>query len=213
MGIITAELTKGGYLYKTGSNWSTLENATTASFVDVSATETKAGATYDGISSYEVTRTYISFDTSVLLGKTITSLTFSVYWEPYSGGGKTIGLKSPKSLSTTLNTSHYDKTTFGSSYFDISTVATFSSIGLSIDAINDASNNGELNIVLMDYLYDYSTSTFTSALESGKYVKYNTPGKYPYLQYTLAPSNKVNGIDDYGKVNGIEPPFKINGVV
>lgn len=214
MGIITAELTKGGYLYKSGSNWSTLENSTTAAFADVAPPETKAGATYDGISLYELSRTYISFDTSVLLGKTITSLTFSVYWEPFSGGGKMVGLQSPKSLSTTLNTSHYDKTTFGPSYyFDITTTPTFSSIELSIDAINDASNDGELNIVLMDYLFDYSTSTFTSALESGKYVKYNTPGQYPYLQYTLAPSNKVNGIDDYGKVNGIEPPFKINGVV
>ena len=48
MGIITAELTKGGYLYKTGSNWTALENSATSSFIDLSGVQTKAGATYDG---------------------------------------------------------------------------------------------------------------------------------------------------------------------
>lgn len=213
MGIITAELTKGGYLAKSGSNWSTLENAATASFVDVSATDTKAGSTYDGISLYEVFRTYISFDTSILVGASVSNITLNVYWEQFPDGGKIVGLQSPKSLSTTLNASHYDKTTFGPSYyFDISTTATFSSIGLSIDAINDSSNYGELNIVLMEFINDYGASTFTVAEQAGKYIKYNTPGQYPYLEYTLS-TNKVNGINDYGKVNGIEPPFKINGVV
>lgn len=213
MGIITAELTKGGYLAKSGSNWSTLENAATASFVDVSATDTKAGSTYDGISLYEVFRTYISFDTSILVGASVSNITLNVYWEQFPDGGKIVGLQSPKSLSTTLNASHYDKTTFGPSYyFDISTTATFSSIGLSIDAINDSSNYGELNIVLIEFINDYGASTFTVAEQAGKYIKYNTPGQYPYLEYTLS-TNKVNGINDYGKVNGIEPPFKINGVV
>lgn len=213
MGIITAELTKGGYLAKSGSNWSTLENAATASFVDVSATDTKAGSTYDGISLYEVFRTYISFDTSILVGASVSNITLNVYWEQFPDGGKIVGLQSPKSLSTTLNASHYDKTTFGPSYyFDISTTATFSSIGLSIDAINDSSNYGELNIVLIEFINDYGASTFTVAEQAGKYIKYNTPGQYPYLEYTLS-TNKVNGINNYGKVNGIEPPFKINGVV
>lgn len=213
MGIITAELTKGGYLYKTGSNWSTLENSTTAALAAVSPPEAKAGSTYDGTSLYEVFRTYISFDTSILVGASVSNITLNVYWEQFPDGGKIVGLQSPKSLSTTLNASHYDKTTFGPSYyFDISTTATFSSIGLSIDAINDSSNYGELNIVLMEFINDYGASTFTVAEYAGKYIKYNTPGQYPYLEYTLS-TNKVNGINDYGKVNGIEPPFKINGVV
>jgi hypothetical protein len=118
MGIITAELTKGGYLYKTGSNWSTLENSTTAASVDLSGVQTKAGATYDG-STYELFRTYISFDTSPLIGASVSNITLNIYWDPFPGGGKIAGLESPKSLSTTLNTTHFDKTTFGSFYFDI----------------------------------------------------------------------------------------------
>jgi hypothetical protein len=213
MGIITTELTKGGYLYKTGSNWSTLENSTTATFVDISGVQTKAGSAYDGISLYELSRTYISFDTSPLIGASVSNITLNIYWENFSGGAKVIGLKSPKSLSTTLNTSHYDKTTFGSFYFDISTAATFSSITLSNDAINDAVT-GELNIVIMDYLFDYSTSTFTTATESGKYIYYNTPGQYPYIEYTLSTSiGKINGTSNYDKVDGISSPFKINNIL
>jgi len=209
MGIITAELTKGGYLYKTGSNWSTLENSTTAASVDLSGVQTKAGATYDG-STYELYRTYISFDTSPLIGASVSNITLNIYWDPFSGGGKIAGLESPKSLSTTLNTTHFDKTTFGSFYFDISPVGTFSSITLNNDAINDAVT-GELNIVIIEYIHDYSITTCTSPLESGRYINYDTPGLYPYIEYTLV--NKVNGINNYAKVNGIEPPFKINGVV
>lgn len=211
MGIIIAELTKGGYLYKTSSNWSTLENSATASFADIGISQTKAGATYDGISLYEITRTYISFDTSTLIGKNVTNLTLNLFWEPFPDGGKTVGMGSPKSLSTTLNTSHFDKTTFGSFYFDISTSATFSSITLNNDAINDAIT-GEFNIVLFDYSYDYSTSTPTVSEESGKYIKYNLIGEYPYLEYTLSPIGKINGIDNYTKVNGVSEISKINGV-
>jgi hypothetical protein len=209
MGIITAELTKGGYLYKTGSNWSTLENSTTAASVDLSGFQTKAGARYDG-STYELLRTYISFDTSILIGASVSNITLNIYWDPFPDGGKIAGLESPKSLSTTLNTTHFDKTTFGSFYFDISPVGTFSSITLNNDAINDAVT-GELNIVLIEYSHDYSTSTLSIGEESGRYIYYDTPGLYPYIEYTLV--NKVNGINNYAKVNGIEPPFKINGVV
>jgi hypothetical protein len=209
MGIITAELTKGGYLYKTGSNWSTLENSTTAASVDLSGVQTKAGATYDGF-TYELFRTYISFDTSPLIGASVSNITLNIYWDPFPAGGKIACLESPKSLSTTLNTSHFDKTTFGTFYFDISPAGTFSSITLNNDAINDAVT-GELNIVLIEYSYDYSTSTLSIGEESGRYIYYDTPGLYPYIEYTLV--NKVNGINNYGKVNGIEPPFKINGVV
>lgn len=209
MGIITAELTKGGYLYKTGSNWSTLENSTTAASVDLSGVQTKAGATYDG-STYELFRTYISFDTSPLIGASVSNITLNIYWDPFPNGGKIAGLESPKSLSTTLNTTHFDKTTFGSFYFDISPAGTFSSITLNNDAINDAVT-GELNIVLIEQSHDYSTETLSIGEESGRYIYYDTPGLYPYIEYTLV--NKVNGINDYAKVNGIEPPFKINGVV
>jgi hypothetical protein len=209
MGIITAELTKGGYLYKTGSNWTTLENSTTASFVDVSPPQAKAAATYDG-STYELFRTYISFDTSILIGASVSNITLNIYWDPFPDGGKIAGLESPKSLSTTLNTTHLDKTTFGSFYFDISPVGTFSSITLNNDAINDAIT-GELNIVIIEFSHDYSTSTLSIGEESGRYIYYDTPGLYPYIEYTLV--NKVNGINNYAKVNGIEPPFKINGVV
>jgi hypothetical protein len=209
MGIITAELTKGGYLYKTGSNWSTLENSTTAASVDLSGVQTKAGATYDG-STYELFRTYISFDTSPLIGASVSNITLNIYWDPFPNGGKIAGLESPKSLSTTLNTTHFDKTTFGSFYFDISPAGTFSSITLNNDAINDAVT-GELNIVLIEQSHDYSTETLSIGEESGRYIYYDTPGLYPYIEYTVV--NKVNGINDYAKVNGIEPPFKINGVV
>jgi hypothetical protein len=209
MGIITAELTKGGYLYKTGSNWTTLENSTTAAFADVSPPEAKAGATYDG-STYELFRTYISFDTSPLIGASVSNITLNIYWDPFPAGGKIACLESPKSLSTTLNTSHFDKTTFGTFYFDISPAGTFSSITLNNDAINDAVT-GELNIVLIEYSHDYSNATLPIGEESGRYIYYDTPGLYPYIEYTLV--NKVNGINNYGKVNGIEPPFKINGVV
>jgi len=208
MGIITAELTKGGYLYKTGSNWSTLENSTTAASVDLSGVQTKAGATYDG-STYELFRTYISFDTSPLIGASVSNITLNIYWDPFPAGGKIACLESPKSLSTTLNTSHFDKTTFGTFYFDISPAGTFSSITLNNDAINDAVT-GELNIVLIEQTHDYSTGTL-SIEESGRYIYYDTPGLYPYIEYTLV--NKVNGINNYAKVNGIETPFKINGVV
>jgi len=209
MGIITAELTKGGYLYKTGSNWSTLENSTTAASVDLSGVQTKAGATYDG-STYELFRTYISFDTSILIGASVSNITLNIYWDPFPNGGKIACLESPKSLSTTLNTTHFDKTTFGTFYFDISPAGTFSSITLNNDAINDAVT-GELNIVLIEQSHDYSTETLSIGEESGRYIYYDTPGLYPYIEYTLV--NKVNGINNYGKVNGIEPPFKINGVV
>jgi hypothetical protein len=208
MGIITAELTKGGYLYKTGSNWTALENSATSSFIDLSGVQTKAGATYDGF-TYELFRTYISFDTSPLIGASVSNITLNIYWDPFPAGGKIACLESPKSLSTTLNTSHFDKTTFGTFYFDISPAGTFSSITLNNDAINDAVT-GELNIVLIEQTHDYSTGTL-SIEESGRYIYYDTPGLYPYIEYTLV--NKVNGINNYGKVNGIEPPFKINGVV
>jgi hypothetical protein len=177
MGIITAELTKGGYLYKTGSNWTTLENSTTAAFADVSPPEAKAGATYDG-STYELFRTYISFDTSPLIGASVSNITLNIYWDPFPAGGKIACLESPKSLSTTLNTSHFDKTTFGTFYFDISPAGTFSSITLNNDAINDAVT-GELNIVLIEYSHDYSNATLPIGEESGRYIYITT-----HLDYT-----------------------------
>lgn len=146
-----------------------------------------------------------------MIGASVSNITLNIYWDPFPDGGKIAGLGSPKSLSTTLDATHFDKTTFGSLYFDISPAGTFSSITLNNDAINDAVT-GELNIVLTEYLHDYSSTTFTSTEQSGRYIYYNTPGLYPYIEYTLVP-NKVNGINDYGKVNGIEPPFILNGVI
>lgn len=212
MGIITAELTKGGYLYKTGSNWSTLENSTTSTYVDVSPPQTKAGSTYDG-STYELFRTYISFDTSPLIGASVSNITLNIYWDPFPNGGKIAGLGSPKSLSTTLDATHFDKTTFGLFYFDISPAGTFSSITLNNDAINYAVT-GELNIVLIEYTYDYMTTTFTSLEQSGRYIHYDTPGLYPYIEYTLSTSiGKINGSSNYAKVDGINSPFKINNIL
>jgi len=213
MGIIIAELTRGGYLYKTSSNWSTLRNSTTATFVDLNPPETKAGAAYDGISSYELTRTYISFDTSPLIGSSITSLTLNLHWTDFPDGGKMVGLASPKPLGTVLDVTHYDITTFGNYYFDSATTATFSSISLSNDAINDAVTNGELNIVILEHSKDYSNGTFTLGEQLGKYIKYNTIGEYPYLEYTM--NNKVNGTNNYSRINDITYTSigKINNII
>jgi hypothetical protein len=198
MGIIIADLTNGGYLYKSSNDWNLLETATQSDSVDSTPSELITGVAYDGTTTYEIWRSYFSFDTTELIGASVSSITLNLNW---SGGCKIAGLKSPKSLSTSLEDFHFDKSTFGSFYFDISTNNTFSSITLNNDAIIDA-GTGELNIVLLEYIKDYSSGTFSVAALADKNTYYTVPSKYPYLEFTLEGQvDKVNGISNFSLFN------------
>lgn len=206
MGTILANQTNGGTLIQYNSNWSTLRSSSTALIVSNSSAQLKA--VNGGGGFLEMDRTYLSFDTSVLSGLTITSLDLKINVNYTTGTTSVIALKSLKTNSENLNTSHfnlfhaYTATNYSNS--EVYTPANgWYTISLNSTAISDAVLNGELSLAVIDYTYDFMNVTPSSFNQLTYWYNTGSLALRPYLEYVAPISIAPNGVSTYGKINGV----------
>jgi hypothetical protein len=210
MGTILVNQTNGGMLQQYGySTWSALRNTSTALNVSVASGQIRVA---NQPSFKEINRVYLSFDTSTFSTMNITSLILNVNATYIQGTPSFIILKSPKDNSTNLNTTHFGIYT-AAEYNDnpiYPTVNGWYTIELNGNAIIDSTLNGEIDLVLVNYEYDYVNSSPPSNSVHTFNFLYNTA----YLEYESSVYIAPDSIPTYGKINGIDSGSigKINGL-
>jgi hypothetical protein len=207
MATILVNQTNGGMLQQyVSSTWTALRNTSTALNVSLETGQIKAW----GIS--EINRVYLSFDTSTLSMLDIASLTLNISINYIQETPSIMVLKSPTNNSTNLNVSNfgiYPTTEYCNSPIYPTSNGLYS-INLNGNAIYDAVTNGELNLVLVDYTYDY----LDVAPPSSSYTQVNIFYPTVYLEYGAYVSISPDSLFTYGKVNGITAGsiYKMNGL-
>lgn len=212
MGTILVNQTNGGMLQQYGySTWSALRNSTMALNVSVASGQVKVA---NQPSFKEIDRVYLSFDTSIFSTMTIESLSLKVNATYIQGTPSFIILKSPKDNSTNLSITHFGIYTTAE-YNDnpiYPTLEGWYTIELNGNAIIDSISNGEINLVLVNYEYDYVNSSPPDGSINTFNFFYNTA----YLEYEASVYISPNSIPTYGKINGIDyysgSIGKINGL-
>ena len=233
-----------GYIYSSnvatwaGARDDTSGTVNTTSTVASSFTAAGRFASRGGGSTYQVTRSFMYFDTSGITG-TVSAATIkirgyvfkdgsiiAVKSDAFGGDGGTalantdlnniVGYSTGSSLAG--NATDYSNAITGSSW----STSGYNDLTGTSDLRADMQNNNVVIICFMDYTNDYLNSAVGSAsyLNYGAYMtNYSGTSRDPYIEYTLAPTgyaNNVNGVAaaSIGKINGIATASisKVNGI-
>ena len=189
-------LTADGYVYCSGSSWSTVHDATTGTGVDdddaYHGRAIEAGYPPGIPPSYVISRAFFAFDTSSLPDDcTITKAYVDIYG--YVNGGHSACIQeSTWDAHYSLTTSHYDA--FTGSYFDVISSwssDSYNSFDLNQDGIDSISKTGYTEFCVREYDHDYLNSAPSSGASypSGCYFA-NALDNRPRIRitYTNPPS-------------------------
>lgn len=211
MATILVNQTNGGFLQQYGySTWTSLRN--TAIALNVSLEDAQIKSTNSPVFK-EINRVYLSFDTSSLSGLAITSLTLNIvvnYTQPVTS---IMVLKSPTTNTTNLNTTHFNIYSSIVQYIDTPIYPTTNgsyTITLNNNAITNAITNGQLDLVLVDYTYDYLNVTPPNDNYTQITFNYHTV----YLEYVVSVDIYPDSVTSYSKMNGVYSSSfgKVNGL-
>ena len=221
-----------------GARDDTSGSLNTVTTVAPSFTAAARFASRGGGNTYQVSRSFMYFDTSGITG-TVSAATIkirgyisndgsiiAVKSDGFGGDGgtalsnadlrKIVGYSAGSSLAG--NATDYSNNITGSSW----STSGYNDLTGTSDLRADMQNNNVVIICFMDYTNDYLNSAVGSNayLNCGAYMtNYTGTSRDPYIEYTLAPTgyaNNVNGVAsaNISKINGIATASieKVNGI-
>ena len=226
----------------TQSSWAAARDITSGGTPDVNDTATSFPirsskfASRGGGSTYQVTRSFMWFDTSGITG-TVSAATIKIRGYNQTNGS-IIAVKSTAfggDGGTALAAGDIDAmpgwTTGASAAGNVTNYSSQIASGWSASGYNDLAstsdlrsdmqNNNVVIICLMDYTHDYLNSALTSNVTNAVgfyWTDYTGTSRDPYIEYTVATGygNKVNGVNSasIGKINGVATASisKVNGI-
>jgi hypothetical protein len=206
----------GGYITNSRDSaifsWSNTRNGIIGTAVAVNPTLSRVGEytlTGRGGGTHNILRTYLAFDLSSVVGTIQTiDLVLTAGVSQDSSSDVIVVKATAPGITTNLTTSNFGNINFNTLYsFGWNwTASATNTIPLTLEAVIDAINNGELILSIIDSEYDYLDVPPDVSNIRYNQIEYST-GTTPYLSYTALTDygNTVSGVisANIGEVNGV----------